>query len=108
MKVCVVGAGAIGGMMAARLAQSGHEISVIARGAHLEAIRSNGLKYIEKDEELVITDLFATADMSEVTGQDMLLLGVKAHQIGPIADNVRCHASQQRVTPCFDDDLCHE
>ena len=47
MKVCVVGAGAIGGMMAVKLAQSGHELSIIARGAHLEAINANGLKYIE-------------------------------------------------------------
>jgi len=88
MKVCVVGAGAIGGMMAAKLASSGHQLSVIARGAHLEAIRNNGLKYIENGEELVITDLFATAEMSEVTGQDMVLLGVKAHQIEPIADRL--------------------
>ena len=88
MKICVVGAGAIGGMMAAKLAQSGHALSVIARGAHLEAIRNNGLKYIENGEELVITDITATADMEEITGQDMVLLGVKAHQIGPIADKL--------------------
>ena len=81
MKVCVVGAGAIGGMMAAKLANSGHQLSIIARGAHLEAIRNNGLKYIENGEELVITDLVATAEMGEVTGQDLVLLGVKAHQI---------------------------
>jgi 2-dehydropantoate 2-reductase len=97
MKVCVVGAGAIGGMMAARLAQSGHELSVIARGAHLEAIRSNGLKYIEKDEELVITDLFATADMSEVSDQDLVLLGVKAHQIEPIAAELQAMLSDTGV-----------
>ncbi|MCP4767050.1 MAG: 2-dehydropantoate 2-reductase [Gammaproteobacteria bacterium] len=88
MKFCVVGAGAIGGMMAAKLAHSGHELSVIARGAHLEAIRNNGLKYIEKGEELVITDITATADMEEITGQDVVLLGVKAHQIEPIADKL--------------------
>ncbi len=88
MKICVVGAGAIGGMMAARLAQSGHEISIIARGAHLEAIRSNGLKYIEGDEELVVTDLVATAEMGEISDQDLVLLGVKAHQIEPIADKL--------------------
>ena len=86
MKVCVVGAGAIGGMMAVKLAQTGHEITVIARGAHLDAIQTNGLKYIEDGEETVVRDLVATADMSEVTGQDMVLLGVKAHQIEPIAD----------------------
>ncbi|MDJ0777642.1 MAG: 2-dehydropantoate 2-reductase [Gammaproteobacteria bacterium] len=88
MKVCVVGAGAIGGMMAVRLAQSGHEVSVIARGAHLDAIQTNGLKYIENGEETVARNLTATADMSEVTGQDMVLLGVKAHQIEPIADQL--------------------
>ena len=88
MKVCVVGAGAIGGMMAAKLAKSGHELSVIARGAHLDAIRTNGLKYIENGEELVITDIFATAEMTEVSGQDVVLLGVKAHQIEPIADKL--------------------
>jgi len=88
MKFCVVGAGAIGGMMAAKLARSGHTLSVIARGAHLEAIRNNGLKYIENGEELVITDITATADMEEITGQDVVLLGVKAHQIAPIADKL--------------------
>ncbi|MDH3537598.1 MAG: 2-dehydropantoate 2-reductase [Gammaproteobacteria bacterium] len=88
MKVCVVGAGAIGGMMAFRLAQAGHELSVIARGAHLEAISSNGLKYIEGGVESVVTDIVATADMEEITGQDIVLLGVKAHQIEPIADKL--------------------
>jgi len=88
MKICVVGAGAIGGMMASRLAQSGHEVSVIARGKHLEAIRANGLKYIENGEEAVITDLVATSEMAEITGQDLLLLAVKAHQIVPIADKL--------------------
>ena len=88
MKICVVGAGAIGGMMAVKLAQAGHELSVIARGAHLEAIRANGLKYIEDGEESVVTDLAATADMTEITGQDVVLLGVKAHQIAPIADKL--------------------
>ncbi len=88
MKVCVVGAGAIGGMMAARLARSGHELSVIARGAHLDAICDKGLRYIENGEELVITDVIATADMEEITGQDLVLLGVKAHQIEPVADKL--------------------
>jgi 2-dehydropantoate 2-reductase len=88
MKICVVGAGAIGGMMAVKLARSGHELSVIARGAHLDAIRNNGLKYIEGGEEMVVSDLVATADMTEITGQDVVLLGVKAHQIEPIADKL--------------------
>ena len=88
MKICVVGAGAIGGMMAVKLAQSGHQVTLIARGAHLEAIQTKGLKYIEGSEETVVTDLVATSDMAEVTEQDLVLLGVKAHQIEPIADRL--------------------
>jgi len=97
MKVCVVGAGAIGGMMAAKLANSGHQLTIIARGAHLDAIRNNGLKYIENGEELVITELTATAEMSEVSGQDLVLLGVKAHQIAPIADKLQDMLSDEGV-----------
>ena len=44
MKVCIVGAGAIGGYMAVRIANAGHDVSVIARGPHLAAIKSRGMK----------------------------------------------------------------
>ncbi|MDH3639788.1 MAG: oxidoreductase, partial [Gammaproteobacteria bacterium] len=56
MKVCVVGAGAIGGFMAVRLALSGHEVSVIARGPHLAAIRERGLRLRQSGEEYVARD----------------------------------------------------
>ena len=49
MKIAVVGAGAIGGILAVRLAQSGQHVTVIDRGAHLEAITSHGLKLIHPD-----------------------------------------------------------
>ncbi len=84
MKICVVGAGAIGGMLAACLARSGQEVSVIARGPHLAAIRDNGLRYIDGDEEFAV-EVVATDDLSEIRDQDAVLLGVKAHQIEPIA-----------------------
>ena len=44
MKICIYGAGAVGGLMAGWLARSGHDVSVVARGAHLEAIRKSGLR----------------------------------------------------------------
>ena len=53
MKVCVVGAGAIGGYMAIRIASVGHEVSVVARGPHLAAIKANGMKLIEGDRETI-------------------------------------------------------
>ena len=49
MKICVVGAGAIGGLMGTKLALSGEEVTVIDQGAHLQAIQENGLKLIWQD-----------------------------------------------------------
>ena len=88
MKICVVGAGAIGGMLAAKLARSGHEVSVVARGAHLEAILENGLRYIEDGETSVLSGLSASDDVGAFTDQDLVLLAVKAHQIEPVADQL--------------------
>src|SRR5260370_24652435 len=53
MRICVFGAGAIGGNFAARLAQAGNEVSVVARGAHLEAIKAKGLTLIAGDKRIV-------------------------------------------------------
>ena len=53
MRICVYGAGAIGGNFAARLAASGNEVSIVARGAHLEAIRARGLTLIAGDHRIV-------------------------------------------------------
>ena len=88
MKVCVVGAGAIGGYMAVRLAHAGHAVSAIARGPHLAAIRANGLKLIEADRELVASDLTATDRVGDPGPQDVVLLALKAHQIVPVIDEL--------------------
>ena len=54
MKICIVGAGAIGGFLGIRLANAGHQVSLLARGKHLQAIRSNGVKLIESDREIKV------------------------------------------------------
>ena len=73
MKICVVGAGAIGGLMGVKLALAGEDVTLFARRAHLEAIRKNGLKVIMNDgEELVARDIKATDDMSDAGPQDQL------------------------------------
>ena len=66
MKICVVGAGAIGGFMGARLAKAGNQVSLIARGPHLAAIKENGLKLIQDGEEIVVNNVFATNDIAEL------------------------------------------
>ena len=86
MKICIVGAGAIGGLMGAKLALAGEEVTLIARGAHLDAIRQNGLKLIEEDgAEHMAKNVKATSKLSEAGKQDVVILALKAHQVEPIA-----------------------
>lgn len=87
MKVCVVGAGAVGGVVAARLARAGEEVSVVARGAHLAAIRARGLALREAGREEVAR-VAATDRMAELGRQDVVVLAVKAHQLPPLAAEV--------------------
>ncbi len=90
MKICVVGAGAIGGLMGVKLALAGEDVTLFARRAHLEAIRKNGLKLVMHDgEELVARDVKATDDMSEAGPQDLVIVAVKAHHIATLAPAMR-------------------
>ena len=88
MKVCVVGAGAIGGYMAVRMARAGHDVSVIARGPHLAAIRANGMKLIEDGAESVADNLTATDRIRDLGPHDVVLLALKAHQIAAVVDDL--------------------
>lgn len=87
-QICVVGAGAIGGLMAARLAQAGASVSVVARGAHLEAIRQSGLKLVEQDGSERVASLHATDRIVELGPQDIVILALKAHQLAPVASDL--------------------
>lgn len=90
MKICVVGAGSIGGLLGGKLAAAGEDVTLIARGGHLAAIRTNGLRieYADGRSE-VVRDVPATSDMRSVGPQDLVVLGVKAHQIAPAIDEIR-------------------
>ncbi len=85
MKLCVVGAGAIGGLMAAKLALAGNEVTVIDQGVHLEAIRKNGLKLIWEDGGEHIAKVRAVGSTAEAGPQDLVILAVKAHFLDQIA-----------------------
>jgi 2-dehydropantoate 2-reductase len=87
MKICVYGAGAIGGLIAAWLARSGHEVSVVARGAQLDAIRRDGLRVRSKDG----TDSFrikAEAEPAKLGAQDYVLVAVKAQSLTDVAETI--------------------
>lgn len=76
-KICIVGAGAIGGLLAARLAQTDCEVSVVARGPHLAAIREQGLTLRAEGKETT-TRVSASADASALGVQDIVIVAVKA------------------------------
>lgn len=85
MKVCIYGAGAIGGYLGVQLAGAGAEVSLVARGAHLEAMRANGLKLLIDGEERV-AHLNCTDDPSELGPQDYVFVSLKAHAVPGVVD----------------------
>ena len=87
MNITVIGAGAIGGHIAAKLAAAGGHVKVVARGEHLKAIRERGLKLMENGDEAVAR-VEATDRIADAGGADLIVLGVKAHQLAPIASEV--------------------
>ena len=86
MKVAVIGAGAIGGLVGARLAKAGEDVTFLVRGANLEAIVARGVKLIEKDgSEHVERNVRATDDYGQAGPQDVVVLAVKANQVDAVA-----------------------
>jgi 2-dehydropantoate 2-reductase len=101
VKIAVVGAGAIGGFLGARLAAAGEEVTFVARGPNLAAIQKSGLLLIEEDgKELRPTSARAYEKASDAGPQDTVLLTVKAHQVAAIAPSLEhlCHAETTIVT----------
>ena len=89
MKIAVIGAGAIGGLVGAKLALAGEAVTFIVRGANLEAIRRQGMKLIMHDgTEHVATNVKATNDYAEAGPQDIVILATKAHQVDAVAGDL--------------------
>ena len=88
MRVCIVGAGAIGCFVGARLARAGVEVTLVARGAHLRALQSAGLRLIERDGTAAMHRLRAVGTAAEAGPQDVVILALKAHQVAAVARDV--------------------
>jgi 2-dehydropantoate 2-reductase len=87
MKICIYGAGAIGGWMGARLARAGHDISVIARGATLAALRENGLQLVE-DGKTTTATVVASGNSADLGPQDIVIVAVKAPAMASVAAGI--------------------
>lgn len=90
MKICIVGAGAIGGMLGARLALAGESVTFIEKNrAHADAIRSNGLRVEADGDAIVATNVAVTDSFAEPGPQDLVIIAVKAHQIPRLLPDMR-------------------
>jgi len=90
MKICVVGAGAIGGYLGAKLALAGEEVTFIARHRNLEAINDRGFRLIHEDgSELHASNVRAVQRYADAGVQDAVLLTVKAHQVRDLLPDLR-------------------
>lgn len=84
MKICIFGAGAIGGYMAAKLAQAGADVSIVARGPHLAAIQARGLTLKEEGADPVTVPMRASASAADLGPQDYVIVTLKAHSVPPV------------------------
>jgi 2-dehydropantoate 2-reductase len=84
MKICIFGAGAIGGYMAAKLVQAGADVSIVARGPHLAAMQDKGLTLIEEGKDPVTLPVRASASAADLGPQDYVILTLKAHSVPPV------------------------
>ena len=90
MKICVVGTGAIGGLVAAGLAETGSELTLIDVGPQLEALRDTGLTVLQDGRPPRTTRAFSATDSFVEAGvQDVVILGLKAYDIAGVAADMR-------------------
>src|SRR5579885_3204657 len=94
MRICIVGAGAIGGYLGAKLALAGEDVTLIARGPHLAAMQAHGLTLQTTGadgapHEAVAANVRATSDMAEAGEQDAVFLTLKAHSVPAVASAMR-------------------
>jgi len=89
LKIAIIGVGAIGGYVGIRLALAGEDVTFIARGANLEAIRNRGIRLIAADgSEQTVPTVKATNDYAAAGPQDVVILAMKAHQVEAVARDV--------------------
>jgi len=101
MKIAIIGAGAIGGFVGAKLALAGESVTFLVRGASLAAIRINGIELITQGErQCVRSNIKATSDYRQAGPQDVVILALKAHQLIDVVDEVpKLFGPQTLVVP---------
>jgi 2-dehydropantoate 2-reductase len=89
MKICIFGAGAIGGYMGAKLAQAGANVSLVARGPHLAAINDKGLTLVEADHDPVTVKINASENPADLGVQNYVIVTLKAHSVPAVVPKMQ-------------------
>lgn len=89
MKIAIMGAGALGGYFGGRLAQAGHDVWLIARGAHLKALQSDGLRIVSPKGDAHIKNIHAVGSPDEVGVADIVFFMVKNRDVEPAASAIK-------------------
>ena len=87
MKICIVGAGATGGYLGVKLINAGFDVSLFARGAHLTAMKKNGLTLIENDKEITCSPKCSDS-MKELGKMDFIFITLKAYSINGLVEEI--------------------
>jgi 2-dehydropantoate 2-reductase len=89
MKIAILGTGGVGGYFGGKLAKAGYEVTFLARGAHLDAIRKNGLQIKSSSGDFSIHPVRITDRIAEIGTVDLIILGVKAWQVKEMAREMK-------------------
>ena len=87
MKICIFGAGAIGGLLGVKLARVGADVSLVARGPHLEAMKKNGLRLIEEESDITVP-VTASENPEDLGPQDYVIITLKAHSVPSVVNRM--------------------
>lgn len=101
MRIAVLGAGGVGGYFGARLAAAGHDVTFVARGAHLRAIRQNGLRIVSPRGDVTLRDVKAVDDIGSVGPVDFVMVAVKLWDTEQIAPQLRPLVEQGAAVVSF-------
>jgi 2-dehydropantoate 2-reductase len=96
VRIAILGAGATGGFLGARLAKGGADVVLIARGPHLQAMRESGLRLIEADGEMTVP-VEATDDLAAIRSSDFVFVTLKAHSVPAMAEGISANLGDQTV-----------
>ena len=88
MRIAIFGSGSVGGYFGGRLAQAGEDVVFIARGAHLQALQTDGLRVDSIKGDFVVQPVEATDDSAQIGVVDAVVVGVKAWQVAEAAEKI--------------------